>query len=59
MYGNGFQALASLYQALAGKPLPKRLHHRLVMVGLLVLLVIWVRMLWVDGRWLWGLAWGW
>jgi membrane-associated protease RseP (regulator of RpoE activity) len=55
---NGFLLLLALYRAAAGRDLPERLRMPLTYLGLLAVLVLCVRVWWVDLRWLWGVVFG-
>jgi membrane-associated protease RseP (regulator of RpoE activity) len=55
---NGFHVLMVFYEAIAGKPVPQPAHAALTYIGLLLMLVLAVRVVWIDVRWLWGVIFG-
>jgi membrane-associated protease RseP (regulator of RpoE activity) len=55
---NGYHALCGVYKAITGKPLSKRWRMALIWIGVLVMLVLTVRTMWIDVRWLLGTIFG-
>jgi membrane-associated protease RseP (regulator of RpoE activity) len=52
---NGFQFLLAAGRAISGREAPEGIRVALVYVGLIVMLVLFGRLVWVDVRWLWTL----
>ncbi|MGE3804015.1 MAG: site-2 protease family protein [Gemmataceae bacterium] len=51
---NGFYMLCLLYDVLAGKPLSENAIAAAMWIGLLFMVVIWIRLLYIDLRWIWN-----